>query len=92
MIQTHGEDGIGLQTDTEYAYVYEEEGLIYIQVSTKKYLNNSGTMYHSLHYHHYYRTYTSNNTSDTYSSYAYSARQRSVNSRTSSGGGTSSGK
>ena len=86
------EDGIGLQTKKEYAYVYKENSKIYVQVSSKEYMNNSGTMYHSRHYHHYYRTYTSNTTNPTYTSYAYSARQKSINSRTSSGGGTSSGK
>ena len=86
------EDGIGLQTKKEYAYVYKENSKIYVQVSSKEYMNNSGTMYHSRHYHHYYRTYTSERTNPTYTSYAYSARQRSINSRTSSGGGTSSGK
>lgn len=86
------EDGIGLKTDKEYAYIYEENGEIFIQVSSREYINNSGTMYHSRHYHHYYNTYGSTRRSNTYSSYAYSARQKSVNSRTSSGGGTSSGK
>lgn len=86
------EDGIGLQTKKEYAYVYKENEKIYVQVSSKEYMNNSGTMYHSRHYHHYYRTYTSEITNPTYTSYAYSARQRSINSRISSGGGTSSGK
>ena len=82
----------GLKTDKEYAYIYEENGEIFIQVSSREYINNSGTMYHSRHYHHYYNTYGSTRRSNTYSSYAYSARQKSVNSRTSSGGGTSSGK
>lgn len=86
------ENGIGLQTKKEYAYVYKENGKIYVQVSSKEYMNNSGTMYHSRHYHHYYRTYTSERTNPTYTNYAYSARQRSINSRVSSGGGTSSGK
>lgn len=86
------EGGIGLQTKKEYAYVYKENEKIYVQVSSKEYMNNSGTMYHSRHYHHYYRTYTSERTNPTYTNYAYSARQRSINSRISSGGGTSSGK
>ena len=86
------EDGIGLQTEKEYAYIYEENNEIFVQVSSKEYVNNSGTTYHSGHYHHYYGTFRSTRNSDTYSNYAYSARQRSVNSRTSSGGGTSSGK
>lgn len=86
------EDGIGLQTNNEYAYVYEEDDKIYIQVSSKKYLNDSGTMYHSSHYHHYYRGYRYPVSSTIYNNYAYSARQKSVNSRTSTGGGTSSGK
>lgn len=86
------DDGIGLRTDKEYAYIYKENNEIFVQVSSKEYVNNSGTMYHSRHYHYYYNTYGSTRKSDTYSSYAYSARQRSVNSRTSSGGGTSSGK
>lgn len=86
------EDGIGLQTNKEYAYIYKENKEIYIQVSDKEYVTNSGTMYHSSHSHFYYNTYTSNRNSTVYSNYAYSARQNSINSRTSSGGGTSSGK
>lgn len=86
------EDGIGLQTKKEYAYVYEEASKIYVQVSSKEYMNNSGTMYHSRHYHNYYSTFTSNRTNPIYASYAYSARQKSINSRTSAGGGTSFGK
>ena len=85
-------DGIGLQTNNEYAYIYEESGKIHVQVSSKDYVKNSGTMYHSRHHHYYYNTYNSIRRSTKYSNYATSARQRSVNSRTSSGGGTSSGK
>lgn len=85
-------DGIGLQTSNEYAYIYQENGKIYIQVSSKDYVKRSGNMYHSRHHHNYYNTYNSTRRSEKYSSYATSARQRSVNSRTSSGGGTSSGK
>lgn len=86
------EDGIGLQTNKEFAYIYKEKSDIYVQVSNKEYVNNSGTTYHSSHYHHYYSTFSSTRSSSTYSNYAYSARQKSINSRTSSGGGTSSGK
>lgn len=86
------DEGIGLQTKNEYAFIYKENNKIYIQVSSKKYLNNSGTMYHSSHYGHYHSCYMGTRSSSTYNDYAYSARQKSVNSRTSSGGGTSSGK
>lgn len=85
------DDGIGLCTKNEYAYVYEEDENIYVQVSNKKYLDNSGSTYHSKHYNGYYRTYNSFSSSR-YSNYVYSARQQSINSRVSSGGGTSSGK
>ncbi len=90
--KTTENDGIGLQTKNEYAYIYKETDGIYVQVSTKKYLNDSGTMYHSRHYHNYYRSYTNPISSTVYDNYAYSARQSSINSRTSSGGGTSAGK
>lgn len=90
--ETTQEDGIGLETKKEYAYIYEEGGDVYVQISEKKYVNNSGTTYHSSHKGYYHRTYNSNRESEIYSNYANSARQNSVNSRTSSGGGTSSGK
>ena len=86
------EDGIGLQTSKEYAYIYEEDGDIYVQVSNKEYVNSSASTYHSRRNRYYYNSYTSSNSSSTYSSYASSARQNSINSRKSSGGGTSSGK
>lgn len=85
-------DGIGLHTKREFAYIYKEKSEIYIQVSSKEYVNNSGTMYHSRYHSYYYNTFLSTRRSSTYSNYAYSARQKSINSRTSSGGGTSSGK
>lgn len=86
------EDGIGLQTKKEYAYIYQENGKIYIQVSDKEYVTSSGTTYHRSHYHHYYNTFGSTRRSTVYSNYAASARQKSINSRTLTGGGTSSGK
>jgi len=86
------EDGIGLETSNEYAYIYKENEKVYVQVSSKKYVENSGTTYHSGHRIHYYNTYRTSNENSTYKSYANSARQSSINSRTSSGGGTSSGK
>lgn len=87
------EDGIGLHTKKEFAYIYMENGVVYIQVSEKEYVNNTGgTTYHSGHTNHYYRTFGSTRTSTTYSNYSYSARQSSINSRMPSGGGTSSGK
>ena len=87
------DDGIGLQTKKEYAYIYEEDGKIYVQVSDKKYVDSSGgSTYHSSRSRYYRSCYTSSSESSTYSSYAYSAKQKSINSRTSSGGGTSSGK
>lgn len=89
---TTEEDGIGLHTSNEFAYVYKENGEIYVQVSEKEYVSRSGTMYHSSHGRYYHSTYSSNNKSSIYSSYSASARQNSINSRKSSGGGTSSGK
>lgn len=87
------EDGIGLHTKKEFAYVYMEDQDIYVQVSDKAYVNNSnGSTYHRKRHSHYYNTYRSTNESSTYSTYSRSARQDSVNSRRSSGGGTSSGK
>lgn len=88
-------DGIGLHTNSEYAYVYLEEDTVYVQVSPKDYITSNNTTNNTYHRHrnyHYYRSYSSTNTSSTYSSYASSARQQSINSRKSSGGGTSSGK
>lgn len=90
--ETTDEDGIGLETSKEYAYVYMENGKVYVQVSEKKYVESSGSTYHSSHRSYYYRTYSSSNENSKYRSYATSARQSSINSRSSSGGGTSSGK
>ena len=88
------EEGIGLFTSSEYAYVYEsDDGETYVQVSSKKYMNSSGNAYHSRYRNRgYYRTFTTNNTHSSYTSYLNSARQASINARRSSGGGTSSGK
>lgn len=86
------EDGIGLETSREYAYIYKENGKVYVQVSEKKFVESSGTTYHSSRRNYYYRTYRTLNENSSYKSYASSARQSSINSRTSSGGGTSSGK
>ena len=95
-VQEENEDGIGLFTSSEYVYVYtSEENTTYVQVSPKKYVTSNTKAYRHRGYYgsnHYYRTYSSNNTSSTYSSYLSSARQSSVSSRTSSGGGLSSGK
>lgn len=87
------EDGIGLKTKNEFAYIYLENGNVYVQVSNKNYANNNtGSTYHNRYHTYYYATYNSNRSSYTYSTYRNSARQQSVNARTSSGGGTSSGK
>ena len=86
--------GIGLFTNSEYAYVYKsEDDVTYVQVSKKKFVSSNSRAYHS-RYHStgYYRTYTTNSTNKTYTDYLGSARQQSINSRKSSGGGTSSGK
>jgi hypothetical protein len=91
--QNTEEDGIGLKTKEEFAYIYLENGNVYVQVSNKNYANNNtGSTYHNRYHTYYYATYNSNRSSYTYSTYRNSARQQSVNSRTSSGGGTSSGK
>lgn len=87
------EDGIGLYTKKEFAYIYLENGIVYVQVSEKEYANNTGgSTYHSHHYSNYHKTYSSTRKSITYTNYSNSARQQSINSRTTSGGGTSSGK
>lgn len=90
---SENENGVGLITNSEYAYVYEgDDNSIYVQVSKKSYVNSSSTVYHSRSHRHYYRTYTTPSSSSSYDSYLSSARQSSINSRRSSGGGTSSGK
>lgn len=86
-------DGYALETENEYAYIYmNEDEKIYIQVSDKEYVNDSGTTYHSSHNTHYHRSYRRRLRSSLYYNYASSARQSSINSRSYSGGGTSSGK
>lgn len=93
-----GDDSVGLGTSKEYAYVYlSEEGATYVQVSNKKYVTQNSDAYRSrYHRHHrYYRTYSMGNygnINSLYTNYLNSARQSSVNSRRSSGGGTSFGK
>ncbi|MCM1159632.1 MAG: DUF4178 domain-containing protein [Roseburia sp.] len=92
-----GDDSVGLNTSKEYAFVYlSEEGSTYVQVSSKNYVTSSTEAYGSrYHRRRYYRTYYAGsygNTNTTYTNYLNSARQSSVNSRTSSGGGTSYGK
>lgn len=90
---TSSSNGVGLITNSEYAYVYKgDDNIIYVQISKKDYVNNSSTVYHSRSHAHYYRTYSSPSTTSSYDSYLSSARQSSINSRVSSGGGTSSGK
>lgn len=86
-------DGIGLCTKKEFAYVYLENGVVYVQVSEKEYANNTGgSTYHTNHYSYFYSTYNSKRKSTLYTNYSNSARQQSINSRIVSGGGTSSGK
>lgn len=86
-------DGFALETKNEYAYIYmNEDGMIFIQISDKEYVNNSATTYHSSHNAYYHRSYRRRVRSISYYNYASSARQSSVNSRNYSGGGTSSGK
>lgn len=86
-------DGYALETKNEYAYIYmHEDGKIYIQISNKEYVNDSGTTYHSSHNTYYHRSYRRRYRSTSYYNYASSARQSSINSRSYSGGGTSSGK
>ncbi|MBR2241443.1 MAG: DUF4178 domain-containing protein [Clostridia bacterium] len=88
------DDGIGIFTNYEYAYVYKsEDNVTYVQVSKKKYVTEGTNAYRSrYHTRGFYRTYTTNSTNSSYDSYLSSARQQSINSRKSSGGGTSSGK
>lgn len=86
--------GVGLLTRNEYAYVYEgEDDCVYVQVSKKSFVTENTNSYHSRYRNRgYYRTYTRSSASSRYSSYLSSARQQSINSRKSSGGGISSGK
>ena len=88
------DEGIGIFTNSEYAYVYKsEDDVTYVQVSRKKYVTEGTNAYHSrFHTRGFYRTYITNSTNSSYDSYLNSARQQSINSRKSSGGGTSSGK
>lgn len=88
------DEGIGIFTNSEYAYVYEsEDNVTYVQVSKKKYVTEGTNAYHSrFRTRGFYRTYTTNSTNSSYNSYLSSARQQSINARRSSGGGTSSGK
>lgn len=88
------DEGIGIFTNAEYAYVYKsEDNVTYVQVSKKKYVTEGTNAYHSrFHTRGFYRTYTTNSTNSSYDSYLSSARQQSINARKSSGGGTSSGK
>ena len=86
------EEGIGIHTKNEFAYVYLENGVVYVQVSDKKYVSTGGSTYHSHYSPYYYGAFNSSNKNDFYSEYADSARQQSVNSRRSSGGGISFGK
>lgn len=87
-------EGVGLLTRKEYAYVYiGEDNQVYVQVSKKSFMTEDTNSYHSRYRNRgYYRTYRRTSTSSNYSSYLNSARQQSINSRKSSGGGTSSGK
>ena len=64
-----------------------------MQVSKKKYVTSNCNAYRSRYRTRgYYRTYSTSSTNSEYTSYLNSARQQSINSRKSSGGGTSSGK
>lgn len=53
--ENNPDEGIGLQTKEEYAFIYKEKQKIYIQVSSKKNLNNSRTVYSSSFYRHLFR-------------------------------------
>lgn len=89
------EDGVGLQSDYEYAYVYtSEEGDTCVQVSQLKFVSETKqNAYHSRYRnYHYYRMWRSSSHHSSYTTYANSARQSSVSSRRSQGGGTSYGK
>lgn len=85
-------EGVGIHTKNEFAYVYLENGTVYVQVSDKKYVSTGGYTYHSYYNPYYYGAFNNSNKSNIYSEYADSARQQSVNSRRSSGGGISFGK
>lgn len=95
------EDGVGLNTGKEYAYVYSStDNLTYIQVSSAKFMTEEqGDAYHSrYHTHHYSRMFRSKRSNSSYSSLAsstrqaVSARRSSTRTRSSSGGGISHGK
>ena len=87
-------DGVGLLTSKEYAYVYTgEDNQVYVQIAKNSFMTEDTNSYNSKYRSRgYYRTYRRTSTSSNYSSYLNSARQQSINSRKSSGGGTSSGK
>lgn len=89
------EKGVGMFSKNEYAYVYiSEDNKTMIQVSNKKYMNHTSSAYRTRHRwsRYYYNTYTSDKYSYVYNNYLNSARQSSVSSRMTSGGGISSGK
>lgn len=95
MISTREDDGIGVRSSKEYAYVYtSQNGETYVQISSLKFIGEEEEdAYHArTHHHHYSRTFRSNNTISKYSSYLNSARESSVGSRGFSGGGISAGK
>ena len=88
------EEGVGIFTKKEYAYVYKSENnTTYVQVSKNKFVTTDSNSYKARYRTRgYYRTYRSTYTNSTYNSYLSSAKQQSINARKSSGGGTSSGK
>lgn len=88
------EEGVGIFTKYEYAYIYvSENNTTYVQVSKKKFVTSDSNSYRTRYRTGgYYRTYRSNYSNQIYNSYLSSARQQSINARKSSGGGTSSGK
>lgn len=87
-------NGVGILSRNEYAYVYTSEGgQTYIQVSGNEFMNGQSNAYRSSSRSgYYYNTYRRKRSHTLYTSTLRSARQSSSYSRTSSGGGTSSGK
>jgi len=70
------EDGVGIHTRKDFAYIYFENGVIYIQVSRGAYVNAGGALYHSNHQTNYEKTYHNIWQSTKYSSSNYFERNQ----------------
>lgn len=75
------EDGFGLETKNEYAYVYKKNGFVYVQVSEKDFIDNRGTAYDSNYNNYYQNTYFSGNESKYYTKILSGEKKRSMRER-----------